>query len=107
MASEIKRKKTFGSVSIDHINPTLGEGVPVAINIHISFEEALKLYIGLGQLLGHLNGYDRSTTAGRRSAVNLCVFAGKKRITINQGQTGKRAKAEQLQNTTEPEPTES
>ena len=35
--------------------------------------------------LGKLNGYNRNTTAGKRSAVNLCLFPHKRRITINEG----------------------
>lgn len=85
MPAEIKRKKTFGTATIDHFSPAVGEKVPTAFNIHISFEEALKLHLGLGQLLGHLNGYNRKTKAGRRSAVNLCLYLGKHRITINEG----------------------
>jgi hypothetical protein len=61
MPSEIKRKKTFGTITVDHFSPELGDGQPRAINIHLSFEEALKLHLGLTQILGHLNGYNRST----------------------------------------------
>jgi hypothetical protein len=85
MPSEIRRKKTFGGVNLDHFSPELGEGVPPAINIHLSFEEALKRHLGLGQLLAHLNSYNRSTKAGRRSAANLCVYVKRKRITVNEG----------------------
>ena len=106
MPSEIKRKKTFGTASIDRFSPPIGEVVPPAINIHISFEEALKLHLGLGQLLGHLNGYNRNTKAGKRSAVNLCLFLEKKRVTINQGVTGKKQKATQSVENVEPEETE-
>jgi hypothetical protein len=86
MATEIKRKKSFGTVTVNHFSPTLGPGLPKAVNIHLSFEEALKLHLGLGQILGHLNGYNRSTSAGRRSGVNLCLFPEVGHITINQGQ---------------------
>jgi hypothetical protein len=85
MAAEIKRKKSFGTVAVDHFSPELGDGLPRAINIHLSFEEALKLHLGLTQILGHLNGYNRSTTAGRRAGVNLCLFPGVGQITINEG----------------------
>jgi len=87
MSAEIKRKKSFGTATIDHFSPSVSEEVPTALNIHLSFEEALKLHLGLGQLLGHLNGYDRKTKAGRRSAVNLCLYLEKHRITINEGRT--------------------
>ena len=87
MPAPIKRKKSFGSVAVDHFSPQPAAESPAAVNIHLSFEEALKLHLGLGQLLGHLNGYNRSTKAGRRSAVNLCVYPKKGRITINEGRT--------------------
>lgn len=60
-------------------------GWPIAINVNISFEEAMRLHLRLSQILGKLNGYNRATTSGRRSGVNLCVFTGKQRITINEG----------------------
>ena len=85
MAKEIRTKSSFGSVTIDRFSPALSEDVPKAINVHISFEEALRLHLGLGQLLGKLNSYDRSTKAGKNSAVNLCLFTEKQRITINEG----------------------
>jgi len=81
----IRRKQTFGSMAIAKFSPPLGEGVPKAINVGLTFEDALKLHLGLGQLLGHLNSYDRSTKAGKRSAVNICVCTQAKRITINEG----------------------
>jgi hypothetical protein len=85
MAAKIKRKGSFGTITVDHISPPVEEEIPKAINVHVSFEEALKLHLGLGQLLGHLNGYNRKTKAGRRSGVNLCLFFDKHRITINEG----------------------
>lgn len=85
MSTEIKKKKSFGTVSVDHFSPELGDGLPRAINIHLSFEEARKLHLGLMQILGHLNGYNRSTTAGRRSGVNLCLFPEVGHLTINEG----------------------
>ena len=97
MSSEIKRKKSFGTATIDHFSSEIAEGVPPAINVHISFEEALKLHLGLGQLLGHLNGYNRKTKAGRRSAVNWCLFLDMQRITINEGRVQKEMKAGQSQ----------
>ena len=87
MAKEIKLKKSFGSVTIDRFSPKVPEGMPKALNIHISFEEAMRLHLGLGQALAKLNSYDRSTKEGKRSAVNLCLYLDKGRITINEGTT--------------------
>lgn len=88
--AEIKTKQTFGSITVAHISPAVGEQAPKAMNVHLSFEEALKLHFGLGQLLARLNSYNRSTTAGRRAAANLCIYPHKNRITLNEGKLKKR-----------------
>ncbi|MFI5386698.1 MAG: hypothetical protein ACHQ50_11330 [Fimbriimonadales bacterium] len=84
MPTEIKTKKTFGTVTIDHFSPTLPAGTPRGINVVMSFEEALKLHMGLLQILGKLNTYNRNTTAGKATVVNLCIFTDQNRITINE-----------------------
>lgn len=58
---EPKTKKTFGGCNIDHIRPPLPEGTPPALNITISFEDAMRLHLSLGEILGKLNSYIRST----------------------------------------------
>jgi hypothetical protein len=70
---KIRTKRSFGIARIDHINPRPPDSAK-SINIHLSFEEALKLHFSLGQALAKLNSYNRSTTAGRRAAVDLCAF---------------------------------
>jgi hypothetical protein len=84
-----KRKSTIGSSYVDHFSPALPEATPKAINVHLSFEEALKLHLSLGQLLGHLNGYNRSTSDGKRTAVNLCVYTKQQRIAVVEGKVRK------------------
>lgn len=86
MPKENKTKQTFGTVRIDHFSPKLPAGTPKGINITLSFEEALKLHLGLLQALGRLNSYNRSTRDGKASAVNLCVFTDLRSITINEDQ---------------------
>ncbi|MDO8355520.1 MAG: hypothetical protein Q7U76_03925 [Nitrospirota bacterium] len=85
MTKKIKEKKSFGTLNVDHFSPALPADMPIATNVTISFEEALKLSLGLGQLLGRLNSYNRATTKGKKSAVNICLWPGSKRITINEG----------------------
>lgn len=80
----IPTKESFGGCDIDHMRPAPGDGFPPALNVVISFEDALKLHLALGQALAKLNSYKRSTTAGRRSAVNLCVYPRASRITVNE-----------------------
>jgi hypothetical protein len=48
MASSAKRKSTYGSSCIDHFSPALPEETPKAVNLILSFEEALKLRLSLG-----------------------------------------------------------
>lgn len=81
----IRKKETFGGANIDHFSPPLPEGTPKAINMTLSFEDALKLHLSLGQILGKLNSYDRSTKAGRRSAVNICVYTQVNRVVVVEG----------------------
>ena len=83
--SAVRTKKTFGGCDLDHIRPLPPQGFPPALNIVLSFEDALRLHLSLGQVLAKLNGYNRSTKEGKRSAVNICVYPGKRRITMNEG----------------------
>jgi hypothetical protein len=53
------------------------------MNIELRFEEALKLRLSLEQALLRLNSYNRSTSQGKRSGVNICLFPHKQRITVN------------------------
>ena len=46
--------------------------------------------LGLGELLGKLNSYNRSTKEGKQSAVNLCLYTQGHRITINEGRVSEK-----------------
>lgn len=86
MAKEaIKTKKSFGTATVDHFSPARQETWPKAINIHLSFEEAVRLHLGLQHALLELNNVNRATTAGCRTAVNLCVHTEARRVTIDAG----------------------
>jgi hypothetical protein len=54
------------------------------LNIAIEFEEALKLHLAIGECIRKLNSYKRSTTAGKRSALNLVVHLSQSQVTINE-----------------------
>jgi hypothetical protein len=87
----------------------VGEQFPKEMNVHLTFEEGLKLYFSLGQLLGKLNTYKRSTKAGRRAAANLCIYPHKLRITVNEGRLkrpGTSASSEATANVAEPDAVE-
>lgn len=86
MAKDIRKKDSFGTVRIDHFSPPPKEDGQKSLNIILSFEDALKLQVGLQALLLQLNSYDRSTRAGKNAAVCLCVFPPQKSLTITEGQ---------------------
>lgn len=88
-----RRKETFGGATVERFSPPPAPGAPATLNVVLSFEEALKLHLSIGQLLGHLNGYDRATKEGKRTAVNLCIYTGMKRITVNESKTANKARA--------------
>jgi len=46
MENEIKTKKIFGTATIDHFSPAKEDEWPKAINITLSFEEAMRLHLG-------------------------------------------------------------
>jgi len=89
MPDPIKTKKTFGGSDVSVIRPAPKPEVPKAMNIVVSFEEALKLHLSLGQALAKLNGYNRATKAGKESAINVCLYTHAKRITINEAKLPK------------------
>ena len=83
---KIKTKKTFGICDFVHTSPPLDELSPDTpkLNIVIGFEEALKLNMAMNECVRKLNSYDRSTIAGKRSALNLVIHFPRKVITITE-----------------------
>lgn len=91
MANEIKTKKTFGSCDVANISPGPVTGAPKKINMTISFEDALRLHLSLGQALAKLNTYNQATTAGKRAAVLVCLHQDLMRVSVLEGQLPKKA----------------
>lgn len=86
MASEIRTKtKSFGIAGINHFTPSgFVDAAPKNVSVVLSFEEALKLHLGIGQALAKLNSYNRSTVAGRDSAVCLNLWTGHMRVSVTE-----------------------
>lgn len=55
------------------------------LNVTLSFEDALKLNLAIDECVRKLNSYKRSTTEGRRTALNLAIHLNKNRVTVNEG----------------------
>jgi hypothetical protein len=90
-----QKQGTFGTAAVNHISPAnFVETAPTALNIVLSFEEALKLHLSLGQALARLNSYDRTTTAGRAAAISLGLNPEKSRIFVTESKLKKRPEPE-------------
>jgi hypothetical protein len=87
MAEELRKKTTsFGSATIEYFSPSQAEDNPPlkVINLHMTFEEALKLHLGLGQLLAKLNSYHRSFQAAKQAGAEICVYFPQHRIVVRE-----------------------
>ena len=80
------KKFSFGGCDIDNTSPELAAlaADTKILNVRISFEEALKLHLAIGECISRLNSYNRSKRAGRRTCLNLAVHLPKNRLTVNQ-----------------------
>jgi hypothetical protein len=77
---------SFGGCDFGRTSPRIEALSPNTqiLNIEIGFEEALKLHLAIGECIRKLNSYKRSTSAGRRTALNLAIHLSKGRVTINE-----------------------
>jgi hypothetical protein len=77
---------SFGGCDFGRTSPAVGALSPHTkmLNIEIDFEEALKLHLAIGECIRKLNSYNRSTRAGKRTALNLAIHLSKGRVTINE-----------------------
>jgi hypothetical protein len=92
MAKE--KEFTFGTCEYERISPqkaTLSADTSV-LNVILPFEEALKLNLAVDECVRKLNKYKKSTTEGKRTALNLTVHFHLNRIAINEGKLQKRKK---------------
>ncbi len=77
---------SFGGCDFGRTSPPVAALSPntQVLNLEIGFEEALKLHLAIGECVRRLNSYKRSTTAGKRTALNLAIHLSKNRITVNE-----------------------
>ena len=78
-----RQKESYGSCTIGQFSPAPTGSWPLAINIVLSFEEAMKLNLAIQARLLNINRLNRSTKAGKAAAVNLCAYRDTRRITVN------------------------
>lgn len=80
------KKFSFGICNFGRTSPNLNALSPdtQVLNIEIAFEEALKLNLAIDECVRKLNSYKRSTSAGKRSGLNLAIHLSRGVITINE-----------------------
>lgn len=85
------KKFSFGICNFGRTQPNLNTLSPDTqiLNIEIAFEEALKLNLAIDECVRKLNSYKRSTTAGKRSGLNLAIHLSQGVITINEAKQPK------------------
>lgn len=86
---------SFGGCSIASTSPELANlsAATKKLNVRLSFEDALKLHLAIGECARRLNGYNRSTKAGKMSALNLTIHLDMNRLTVNEWPPHKKQKA--------------
>jgi hypothetical protein len=80
------KKFSFGGCDFSETSPsllTLSPETPM-LNLHITFENALKLNVAIEECIRRLNSYKRNTVNGKRSGLNTAVHLKKSRITVNE-----------------------
>jgi hypothetical protein len=82
----VLKKFSFGGCDVGNTSPSLTElsSATSVLNVRIEFEEALKLHLAIGECIRKLNTYKRSTTAGKRTALNIAIHLTKNRVTVNE-----------------------
>ncbi len=76
-----KRKASFGGCGIARVSPA-SQDLPEVLNVTVAFEDALRFKLALDAALLKLNGYDRSTTGGKRAALNIVLHLWNSRIAV-------------------------
>jgi hypothetical protein len=87
MAAEVKVKKfSFGGCTVSSFSPKVLGLSPTTemLNVSVSFEDALKLSLAVQECVRKLNSYNRSTSAGKRTGLNIAVHLQKGRVTVNE-----------------------
>lgn len=87
MATKPQTKSfSFGGCKIAYIGPSVSTLSPTtpALNVSVSFEEALKLSLAIDECVRQLNRYKRNTSIGKNKGVNLMIRLQTPSITVNE-----------------------
>jgi hypothetical protein len=89
-----QKQFTFGTCTVNHFSPPAVSPATRAVNVVMSFEDALKLNLAISEGVRALNKHNRATREGRDAALCLTVYLDKKRITVNQAKVKRAARGD-------------
>ena len=87
MAATLRVKSfSFGGCTVSDFSPEISalSSTTKMLNVSVTFEEALKLSLAIQECVRKLNSYNRSTTAGKRTGLNIAVHLQSLRLTVNE-----------------------
>ena len=87
LSNKPKLKVSFGTCSYAKTSPPPGSLSPETkiLNVVVPFEEALKLSLAIDEGVRRLNSYNRSTRAGKRSALIVAIHLDLQRVSVHEG----------------------
>jgi len=89
--SENEKEFTFGTCEYSYTSPERSQISPSTsvLNVVIPFEDALKLNLAIDECVRKLNRCTKSTTEGKRAALNLAIFLNQGRVSVNEAKLKK------------------
>ena len=87
-----EKTTSYGSCSFERVNPSREDLSPATakLNIVISFEDALKLNLGIDERLRAINKLKRNSIEGKRAALNLVVDLNVNNIAVMPGKLSRK-----------------
>jgi hypothetical protein len=83
--AKIFKTGAFGACSYEKTSPKQLAHATRAVNVVLSFDEALKLNLAIDEGVRRLGRYNRATSAGKRAGLMLIVHFDKRRIRVQEG----------------------
>ncbi len=85
VSSKILKTAQFGACTFVSVSPKELAADTPALNIVLSFEEALKLNLAIDESVRKLSRYNRATSIGKNAAVQLVIHLDKRRVRVLEG----------------------
>jgi len=71
------KTSSFGACNFDRVSPSQLTESTLAINLILSFDEALKLNLAIDECVRKLNRYNHALSAGKSAALSMVVHLDK------------------------------